>query len=288
MQLALNGQQLGSTHQLAQLVEVIQSFGVQAMEIWPHNLAGGETDEEKIRYEKKDIAGARRVLESAGMQLACVTLGFNAIRICTGIGGVQRATDALKGTVDAAAALGAKIVNCYLAYTPPQLFVQAMQPAAAYAASQGVTIVLENEAHDESATPEGVLALIEQVGSPGFATEYDPCNYYHAYEEPYPKAYEILKAHIRYVHLKGGVHYDERWQGRRGSLMRGQRDRYIGYVPLPEAAFNVDAIIRRLARDRYQGFVTLEPHVPPEQVLDFYKVEVPYLQARLATMQRPT
>jgi sugar phosphate isomerase/epimerase len=213
--------------------------------------------------------------------VACVTLGFHAMRVCIGIGGVARGTAALKGAVNAAATLGAGVVNCYLAGMPPPLFIEAMKPAAEYAGTQGVTIVLENEAHDESATPASVQSIVEAVGSPHFGTQYDPCNYYHAYEEPYPAAYEVLKDHIRYVHLKGGIHYDPRWCDRPGSPMRGKEDRFIGYVPIPESAFNVDTILRRLAQDGYAGYITLEPHVPPEKVIDFYRIEVPYVQARL-------
>jgi sugar phosphate isomerase/epimerase len=144
--------------------------------------------------------------------------------------------------------------------------------------------VLENEAHDDSAHPERVRATVEAVGSPAFGTQYDPCNYYHAYAEPYPGAYEVLKDHIRYVHLKGGICYDARWCVTQGSLMRGRNDQYIGYVPIPQSAFNADAILQRLAHDGYDGYLTLEPHVPLELLADFYRIEVPYVQARLAAI----
>jgi sugar phosphate isomerase/epimerase len=53
-------------------------------------------------------------------------------------------------------------------------------------------------------------------------------------------------------------------------------------VPLPDAAFNVDAIVRALKRDGYKGWVSLEPHVSVKDVLEFYKIEIPYLQKLLA------
>jgi sugar phosphate isomerase/epimerase len=288
MKLAINGQQLGNTHSLDKLLELIRSFDVDAVEFWPHNLVGGESDEERIRYEKKDVAAAQKAVRASGMQVACITLGFHALRVCSQSGGAANASQALNSAVDAAAALGAPVVNCYMAGTTPDLFVEIVQPSAEYAGRHGVTIVLENEAHDDSATPTGVLALVERVGSPHFGTEYDPCNYYHAYEEPYPTAYEVLKDHIHYVHLKGGSHYDERWSRRKGGTMRGRDDRFIGYLPLPDAAFNVEGILRRLADDGYRGYLTLEPHVPADQVIDFYKIEVPYMQAHLAALKSVT
>jgi hypothetical protein len=70
--------------------------------------------------------------------------------------------------------------------------------------------------------------------------------------------------------------------------MRGRDDRFIGYLPLPDAAFNVESILRRLAGDGYRGHLTLEPHVPADQVIDFYKIEVPYMQAHLAALKSVT
>jgi hypothetical protein len=64
--------------------------------------------------------------------------------------------------------------------------------------------------------------------------------------------------------------------------MRNSTRDFIGYVPLPEACFNVEAIVRALKRDGYKGWVSLEPHVSENHVLDFYKIEIPYLRQLLA------
>lgn len=282
MRLAISGQLLGGTRSLPEILDVFRSLGVDAIDLWPHNLEGGEAPEERGRYERKDVGAARRALDAAGVAAACVTLGFRAMARCEAEG-PRVGTGALEGAVDAAATLGAPLVNCYLAGLRPSVFVEAMRPAAEYAGGRGVTIVLENEAHDDSGPAESVRAIVEAVGSPHFGALYDPCNFYHANEEPYPYAYEVLADAIRYVHLKGGCWYDPKGRPgeHRGGTMRGSADRYIGYVSVPEAAFNVDAILRRLARDGYEGFVSLEPHVPAARALDFYNADVPYVRARL-------
>jgi sugar phosphate isomerase/epimerase len=88
---------------------------------------------------------------------------------------------------------------------------------------------------------------------------------------------------IRYVHLKGGCRFDATIAGvHKGSTMRDSTRDFIGYVPLPDAAFNVGAIVRALKRDRYQGWISLEPHVPEADVLEFYKQEIPYLRRLIA------
>jgi sugar phosphate isomerase/epimerase len=282
LRLAISGQLLAQTHALPRVLEILGSLGVDAIEIWPHNLPGGETREEQGRYEHKDIAGAREILASHGVSVACVTLGFDILGRCAEVG-PGYGTGALKGAVDAAAALKAPLVNCYLAGIIQPLFVEAMRPAAEYASSLGITIVLENEAHDDSGIASGLRSIVEAVRSPHFGTVYDPCNYYQANEEPYPAAYEIVKDYVRYVHLKGGCQYDpeRRPNDHRGGTLRGSEDRYIGYTSIPEGAINADGVLRRLTRDGYTGFVTLEPHVPAEKALEYYHIEVPYVLSRL-------
>jgi sugar phosphate isomerase/epimerase len=286
VRLGVSGQLLSRTHTLSEIVDVFQSLDVDAIEFWPRNLPGGEGPEEEQRYEKKDVAGTRRLLQERGMDVACVTLGFSILSKCKEAGAVY-GTDALKGAVDAAAELGAPIVNCYLAGIAPELFVAAAQPAAEHAGTVGVTIVLENEAHDDSGPAANVRSIVEAIGSPHFGTQYDPCNYYHANEEPYPGAYEIVKPYVRYVHLKGGCHYDpeNRPRDKKGGTLRGSDDRFIGYTSIPDGVVNADGVLRRLALDGYDGFVTLEPHVNAEEALDYYRIDVPYVQQRIRALQ---
>jgi sugar phosphate isomerase/epimerase len=221
------------------------------------------------------------------MSVACVTLGFGILKKCEEAG-AGYGTEALQGAVDAAATLGAPIVNCYLAGIAPELFVAAAQPAAEYAGGAGVTIVLENEAHDDSGPAAGVRAIVEAIGSPHFGTQYDPCNYYHANEEPYPAAYEQVKPYVRYVHLKGGCLYDPvaRPRDKQGGTMRDSKDRFIGYTSIPDGVVNADGVLRRLAQDGYRGYVTLEPHVNAEEALDYYRIDVPYVRERMRALQQ--
>ncbi len=284
MKLAINGQQLSATHSLTEILDVLDGHGVRAVELWPWNITGdAATDEEKERFEKRDVAATARLLKDRGFECACVTLGFWAAPLCFAVGGGERYTEALKGAVDAACTLGSRLVNTYNVGIPLSIWGDAVKPAAAYAASKGIAITLENEAHDESALPENVAAVCERVCSSGLKTQYDPCNYYHGNVEPYPHAYEVIKNHIGYVHLKGGCRFNPGIAGvHQGSTMRDSRRDFIGYVPLPEASFNVDAIVRALKRDGYEGWISLEPHVGPADALEFYKVEIPYLQKLLA------
>lgn len=281
MRLAINGQQLAELYPLREMLGRVMSLGVDAVELWPRNLPGGNTDEEKQRYETKDVKGAARVLRELGLGAACVTLGFDALPMALRRGGVSACTEALTGAVETAEALGSALVNCYLAGIPGPTFAEAAGPAAEAARKRRITIVLENEAHDDSATPEGMLEILDAVDSPALKTLYDPCNYYQAREEPYPFTYEALKDRIGYVHLKGGVTYRAGSEAHRGGTLRGVADSYIGYVPLSASAYDVAAVVGRLVRDGYRGFVTLEPHVPAQEVETFLAADLDHLRPLL-------
>ena len=51
--------------------------------------------EEEQRYEKKDVAGTRRLLDERGMSVACVTLGFGILKKCSEEAGAGYGTEAL-------------------------------------------------------------------------------------------------------------------------------------------------------------------------------------------------
>ncbi len=282
MKIALNAQQLAATHTLPEILEVFENHGVKAIELWTSNLTGtSQTPEEFERFETKDVDAANQLIRDHGFEVACVTLGFHAAPLCIARDGTKILTEALQGAVDAAVKLETRLVNCYTANVSLELFLEAVRPAAAYAAARGVVITLENEAHDESALPERILELVNTVDSVGFRTQYDPCNYYHAYIEPFPHAYEVIHEQIAYVHLKGGCYYAQRPGVYQGSLMRNSSRDHIGYVPMDEAAFPIETIIRALQADNYQGWVTLEPHVPAEVVPEFYERDLAYLRRLL-------
>ena len=282
MKIALNAQQLAATHSLSEILDIFEDVGVKAIELWSANFTGtSSTAEENERFETKDVDAVFQVIRQRGFQVACVTLGFHAAPICIAIGGTSRLTQALKGAVDTAVKLECQLVNCYTAHVSGDMFLEALSPAAEYAATCGVVITLENEAHDDSALPESIAQFVQTIDSTGFRTQYDPCNYYHAHIEPYPHAYQVIQKHIGYVHLKGGCHDFGQPGVHQGSLMRHSTRDHIGYLPLSQAAFNVAAIVNQLRSDGYQGWLTLEPHVPAEVVPEFYRQDLAYLRELL-------
>jgi len=290
VKLAVSGQLLAAIAPLAEIARRLAALEVAAIELWPENIPALAPPSEPGRYEGRDLAGAAAVLAAHGIAVAGVALGGGPIRRCA-TAGPAHGTAALVGAVDAAVALGAPVVGCYLAALPPETFVAAARPAAAYAERAGVSILLENEAHDDSGLAAGVRAIVDAVASPAFGTQFDPCNFYQANEEAFPAAYEQVKDAVRSVHLKGGCRHDpeRRPDDHPGGRFRAGSGAFA-YTMLAEGAVNVDGLLRRLVADGYGGFVTVEPHVPPERVLDSCREDVAYVRGclqRLGMREQP-
>ena len=126
--------------------------------------------------------------------------------------------------------------------------------------------------------------IVEHINSEYFKTNFDATNYYQAGYEGFPYAYEVLKEYIVHVHIKNGCFYHPEFGHEkqcRGGKMTGMfagNDIYYPYAS--DGAVNIDGLLRRLEKDGYTGFCTMEPHTTPEKCLDFYREETAYLRER--------
>jgi len=282
IKLAISGQQLGEEKSLEEILSILNNFSVSYIELWTFNLIGKF---EGNRCKEEDLEQTKAVLKSHRLGVACVTNGGAYSKEMA-----QQPTryiKSMKETINVAKEVGARFVNCYAYYfalgqnADIARFVKVMRPLVKYAEGKDVTIVLENEAHDASGTPEGLLRILKALESDRFKTNFDPTNYYHGNVEPFPYAYEVLKEHIAYVHVKNGCRFI---QGLHPDYMKGTSfappndSNYICYTPIPDGAVNIEGFLARLERDGYRGFCTLEPHVETDKLMDYYKIDVSYMK----------
>jgi sugar phosphate isomerase/epimerase len=289
MILGIAGYTLGKTHTLPQILSKFKQYEARWVELWPWNLEGGNPNliAWEDRYEDRDINQCEQVLNEYGIGVACVT--FPAAFSPELVARPEEYLKALEKAIDAAKALNSKFVNSYCYHfalgqgVSIDPFVRLMQRAAKYAEESGVTLLLENEAHDATGTVSGMLKILDAVNSKACKTTFDPVNYYQANDEGYPDAYERLKKYIVYVHVKGGCLYNpglhsEKAKG--GTLTGRIQNGFIYYPPLPDSAVNTDRLLSRLTEDQYEGIVMIEPHVTPDLADEYYAIETKYLRKR--------
>jgi len=285
VKLAISGQQLGGFGKsLEEILSVLKELSVSWIELWTFNIIGFKG----IKCDNEGLRQTKKLLDEYDIGVACVTNGGAFVKEMAE--NPDRYIEFMKETIRVAKELGARFVNCYVYYfalghdADIKPFVKVMKPIVDYAEKMDVIIVLENEAHDASGTPEGMLRILKAINSDYFRTNFDATNYYQANVEPFPYAYEMLKDYIAYMHMKNGckfipgVHPDYA----KGAPFAPPNDsQYIFYPPLPYGAVNIEGLIARLKEDGYNGFCTLEPHVNTlDKLMEYYKIEVEYLRQK--------
>jgi sugar phosphate isomerase/epimerase len=197
--------------------------------------------------------GLCRRLSESGLRVANFASGI----CCWGrsaTGDFSRDTDELKRAIPRMRRLGAltvRVMSCPRSegevvseerYTA-EVF-RRLGELARMAEGGGVVLVHENVGSDWARNdPDRMLRLADEMDSPAFRLLFDMGNV----EGGNPAAevlrvYERIKERIAYVHLK-----DRRADG--VNTWVGQ-----GVVPVRE-------VLRRLVRDGYRGFVSMEPHI---------------------------
>ena len=241
-----------------------------------------------IAFKGKDVNGAKSIFKDFGLNVCCVTYGCGLDRQF--VSQPELFSDEFLRAIDVAAELGAKIINHYIdeIHPYPNIDFAYLEKfwgrAIRHAEQTGIVLALENEAHDITGSPENMLALINHFDSNSFKTNFDATNYYQSSNEPFPYAYELLKEHIAYVHIKNGCRYDpqfcidKEWIG--GKLSRENTGGYIYYLDAQSGAVNIDGLLTRLDDDGYDGYGSLEPHTTRQRAIDCIKKEVAWLKAK--------
>ena len=112
----------------------------------------------------------------------------------------------------------------------------------AYAAERDMVLLHENEKDIYGDTAERCAALMEELGCGHFRAVFDPANFVQCGQDTW-EAFEKLKGHIAYLHIKDALLADGR------------------VVPAGVGDGNVERILRSLLEKGYDGFLSLEPHL---------------------------
>ncbi len=112
----------------------------------------------------------------------------------------------------------------------------------AYAAERDVVLLHENEKDIYGDTAERCADLMEELGCGHFRAVFDPANFVQCGQDTW-EAFEKLKGHIAYLHIKDALLADGR------------------VVPAGVGDGNVERILRSLLETGYDGFLSLEPHL---------------------------
>lgn len=272
--------------EFTQFLDMLRQWEIKYIELWPGNVTGWPV--ERIK----------EVLASRDISVICVNVGVAFFPNKTG-----EATRAQAGIIESiklAEKLGAPYVNTYMGGNPQRnmmttikLYRSTIQPCLELASERNITVLLENHFDNRSEDPQGqdiarrpetLRYLFEVIDSPCFKLTYDPCNFYIAGEEPYPHAYQLLRDYIGYVHIKDATQYSELLHGPYSQyklLSDSIRGRFLP-LDMGRGAVNFAGIFNSLLEDRYQGYLTVEPHTEIARVERVGAENVRYTRTHLS------
>lgn len=113
---------------------------------------------------------------------------------------------------------------------------------AAWAKSQDVILLHENEKDIYGDTAQRCLDLMKELGGSHFRAVFDPANFVQCGQDT-KEAYRALKNDIAYMHIKDAHIKDGR------------------VVPAGKGDGNIEYILRDLEERGFDGFLSLEPHL---------------------------
>ena len=107
----------------------------------------------------------------------------------------------------------------------------------------GVVLLHENEKDIYGDTAERCLDLLRTMDCPFLKATFDPANFVQCGVKTFPEAYNLLREHIVYMHIKDALYETGR------------------VVPAGEGEGRVADILRALKDTGWNGFLSLEPHL---------------------------
>lgn len=183
--------------------------------------------------------------------------GINASSIGSPIGKIgikdefEPHLEKLAHTIEIAKILGTKYIRVFSFFIPkeddPAIYrdevMARMKAMTALAGREGVILLHENEKDIYGDIAARCKDILDTVDSDNLRAVFDPANFVQCDQVTYPDAYEMLKDHVVYMHIKDALFADS------------------SVVPAGHGDGRVRDILRALSDRDYDGFLSLEPHL---------------------------
>lgn len=173
----------------------------------------------------------------------------------------------LERLCDAADILGCPFIRGFAFFAPesgpllPEALASRFERPAALLAARGKTLLLEADPSVNTSNHAALARLLEAIGSEHIRAVFDPgnCMYDPLGETPYPDGYEAIRPYFVHVHIKDAV--------------RAQPETYCVKVGTGQVGY--PALLRRLAQDGYDGWLSMETHYRKDSRLTEEQLRLP-------------
>lgn len=201
-----------------------------------------------VEHSLDEVREIKKQLDERGFKISAVGSPIGKIKITDDF---APHLNLFKHTIEIAKILETKYIRTFSFYMPhggdPAAYRKEVmarwEQFMKAAEGSGLILLHENEKDIYGDTPERCFDLIETMGSSQLKATFDPANFIQCDVKTYPEAYNLLKDHIEYMHIKDALYKDH------------------SVVPAGYGDGRVKEILAELYNRDFEGFLSLEPHL---------------------------
>lgn len=223
-------------------MDVLEQHGISYIET---RGVGGKNITE---YSPEEVREIKKQLDDRGFRISAIGSPIGKIGITDDFG---PHLELFKRTLEIAKILETRYIRMFSFYIPegdkPEKYrdevMDRWRQFLEAAEGTGIMLLHENEKGIYGDTPQRCLDLVKAMDSANLKLIFDPANFVQCDVVTYPEAYELLREHVVYMHIKDAVYSDHR------------------VVPAGQGDGRVKDILESLYKSGFDGFLSIEPHL---------------------------
>lgn len=223
-------------------MDVLEQHGISYIET---RGVGGKNITE---YSPEEVREIKKQLDDRGFRISAIGSPIGKIGITDDFGPHM---ESFKRTLEIAKILETRYIRMFSFYIPegdkPEKYrdevMDRWRQFLEAAEGTGIMLLHENEKGIYGDTPQRCLDLVKAMDSANLKLIFDPANFVQCDVVTYPEAYELLREHVVYMHIKDAVYSDHR------------------VVPAGQGDGRVKDILESLYKSGFDGFLSIEPHL---------------------------
>lgn len=223
-------------------MDVLDQHGIKFIEM------RGVNGKSLVQHTLDEVKEIKNQLDVRGFKISAIGSPIGKISITEDFGSHL---ELFKHTIEIAAILETQYIRMFSFFIPEgekpeayrdevmnrwRLFIEA-------ARGTGLILLHENEKGIYGDTAERCLDLLETLNCSYMKAIFDPANFVQCNVKNYPEAFNLLKKHIVYLHIKDARYKDH------------------SVVPAGHGDGKVKEILKDLENSGFEGFLSLEPHL---------------------------
>jgi sugar phosphate isomerase/epimerase len=206
-------------------------------------------DKNILDLSKRELATVKKMLKDNGISVSAIGSPIGKIRLDQ-----SSELDKVRHAIELADFFEAPFIRVFSYYPPEEKDIndfrdevlKRMSRMAGMLAGSEIVLVHENESHIYGHTAEHCADIARSVNSPNLKLVYDPGNFVWGSKitDNMDRCWPVMAPYVVHVHIKD-------WK--LGSLS-------VGSLP-GEGDGQIDILLKKLAEIKYNGFLTMEPHL---------------------------